>query len=158
MTRIQRSALVQHSAGYMYGLVGDVLSYPDFLPWCTGVSILEQTDRVVQARVQIKRGGVGISFVTCNCMQPEERIEITLKEGPFSALHGLWVFQPLAEDACKVSLDLQVEIKNLLLRSTVGRMFEQVANTMVEAFCGRADELAGGSLSRLADHDANGRV
>ena len=142
MSRIQRSALVQHGAEHMYALVNDVSSYPAFLPWCAGASVLEQTATSMTARILIQRGGIGTAFVTCNRMSPGQSIEMSLQEGPFSALRGLWLFQPLADNACKVSLDLQFEIANPLLRATVGRLFEQVAGTMVDAFCQRADQVS----------------
>ena len=103
--------------------------------------MLEQTATSMTARILVQRGGIGTAFVTCNRLSPGKSIEMTLQEGPFSALRGLWLFEPLADNACKVSLDLQFEIANPLLRATVGRLFEQVTGTMVDAFCQRADSL-----------------
>ncbi|MTI15115.1 type II toxin-antitoxin system RatA family toxin [Sansalvadorimonas verongulae] len=132
-----------HSAENMYQLVNDVESYPGFLPWCSGAEVIERTDTVLEARVNVSRGGVSGSFVTRNTMWPGERIEIGLKEGPFTALTGIWTFKPLMEGACKVSLDLAFDMNRGLLKSTVGKVFEQVASTMVDAFCTRADEVYG---------------
>ena len=49
------------------------------------------------------------------------------------------------EGACKVSLDLSFDMDNRLLKSTVGKVFEQAASTMVDAFCKRADEIYSGA-------------
>lgn len=143
MKKVQRSALVMHSAENMYQLVNDVESYPGFLPWCSGAGVIEKTDTLLEARVDISRGGVSGSFVTRNIMEPGARIEIALKEGPFTALTGIWTFKPLMEGACKVSLDLAFEMDSSLLKSAVGKVFEQVASTMVDAFCARADQVYG---------------
>ncbi|WP_281645908.1 type II toxin-antitoxin system RatA family toxin [Parendozoicomonas sp. Alg238-R29] len=143
MKKVQRSALVMHSAENMYRLVNDVESYPGFLPWCAGAELLESSDTALEARVNVSRGGVSGSFVTRNTMRPGEHIEITLKDGPFTALTGIWTFKPLMEGACKVSLDLAFEMDSSLLKSAVGKVFEQVASTMVDAFCSRADEVYG---------------
>ena len=45
--KIERSALVKHSAMEMYGLVADVPSYAQFLSWCTASEVHEQ-DKDVQ--------------------------------------------------------------------------------------------------------------
>ena len=144
MKKVQRSALVMHSARDMYELVNDVESYADFLPWCTGTVVIERSDTALEARVDVSRGGVSGSFITRNSMIPGERIEVSLKDGPFTDLSGVWVFRPLMEGACKVSLDLAFEMDSNLLKSAVGKVFEQVAGTMVDAFCVRADQLYGG--------------
>ncbi len=143
MKKVQRSALVMHSAQNMYDLVNKVEHYPDFLPWCDGAEVIERTDVIQEARVRVSKGGVGAAFVTRNSMVPKQRIEITLKDGPFTELHGVWEFKALMENACKVTLDLSFEMDNSLLKSAVGKVFEQAASTMVDSFCTRADQLYG---------------
>ncbi len=139
MKRIERSALVMHSATKMYDLVNDVEHYSDFLPWCVASTVIEKSPTTQEARLDIKRGGVSTSFVTQNTMQPGERIDMALKEGPFQTLSGYWLFQPLSDNACKVTLHLQFEVKSGLLKSALAKVFEQIATTMVDAFCSRAN-------------------
>ena len=139
--RIERSALVMHPADKMYELVNSVEYYPEFLPWCADSTVIERSETTQEARLMIKRAGVSTSFVTKNTMIPSERIEMMLKEGPFRSLNGCWTFQALTEGACKVTLNIQFEIDNPLLKSTLGKVFEQIATTMVDAFCNRADQL-----------------
>ena len=143
MKKVQRSALVMHSAHNMYELVNKVEHYPEFLPWCDGAEVIERTETLQEARVSVSRGGVTGTFVTRNTMIPDERIEICLKEGPFTDLKGIWEFKPLMENACKVTLDLSFEMDNNLLKSAVGKVFEQAASMMVDSFCSRADQLYG---------------
>ena len=104
-------------------------------------TVIERSETTQEARLMIKRAAVSTSFVTKNTMIPSERIEMTLKEGPFRSLNGCWTFQALTEGACKVTLNIQFEIDNPLLKSTLGKVFEQIATTMVDAFCNRADQL-----------------
>ena len=111
MKRIERSALVMHPAIKMYELVNTVEHYPQFLPWCADSAILERSETTQEARLIIKRAGVATNFVTQNIMVPGERIEMTLKEGPFRSLNGCWIFQSLTEEACKVTLNIQFEIE-----------------------------------------------
>jgi ribosome-associated toxin RatA of RatAB toxin-antitoxin module len=69
---------------------------------------------------------------------------IQLKDGPFKRLHGEWRFTALREDACKVELELEFEFAGKLINSAFGAVFSQIANTLVDAFCKRADEVARG--------------
>ena len=44
-------------------------------------------------------------------------------------------------EACKVILTLEFEFSGTLSRMTFGSIFSQAANTMVDAFCRRADDI-----------------
>ena len=50
MTTIQRSALVEHSAARMFGLVNDVAAYPRRFDWCEKAEVLEQDAARLVAR------------------------------------------------------------------------------------------------------------
>ena len=143
MTTISRSALVSHSARAMFDLVHDVDRYKEFLPWCSDSGIIERDGDTTKAYVTISKGGVSRSFTTRNLAQPGKMLEIRLVEGPFKRLDGYWRFQPLREDACKITLDLEFEFSNSIVRMAFGRVFEQVANRLVDSFVTRANDLYG---------------
>lgn len=143
MATVSKSALVAHSATEMYTLVNDIESYPRFLPWCRSSRILSRNQDEIKATIEIAKGGLRKSFTTQNRLQPDERIEIRLIDGPFRRLEGFWQFHQLREDACKVSLNLEFEFANPLLRATLGPIFNQITDTMVDAFCKRAREVYG---------------
>jgi len=50
----------------------------------------------------LKKGPITQAFTTRNqnTSVPCHRIEMNLVEGPFSDLHGVWLFKPLHEQAC----------------------------------------------------------
>ena len=85
--------------------------------------------------------GVHQAFTTCNRFIAGERMELTLVDGPFRKLQGSWSFLPLREDACKVELELDFEFSGKLIDKAFGRVFKQIANTLVDAFCKRAEEV-----------------
>ena len=66
-----------------------------------------------------------------------------LEEGPFHHLEGFWRFDALDEQACKISLLLEFQFSSKLLDLTVGPVFNQIANSLVDAFCTRAAEVYG---------------
>lgn len=141
--KINRSALVMFSAQQMYDLVNNVRTYPDFLPWCSKASVLEEDCALMRASVEVSKGGVRQSFTTKNDLVAHEKISMTLEDGPFKKLKGDWTFTALREDACKVQLDLEFELKKGVAQLAFGPVFNQAANTMVDAFCERAKVVYG---------------
>ena len=142
-TRIQRSALLPYSAAALYTLINDVRNYPQFLPWCSASEVLEQRDDFMRAALMIAKGKLSQRFVTKNTLVPNQSISMALEEGPFSQLQGTWEFKALGEKASKISLDLEFDYAGPIIKATLGPLFTQAANTMVDAFCQRAKELYG---------------
>ncbi|MDO3720912.1 type II toxin-antitoxin system RatA family toxin [Marinobacter sp. chi1] len=144
--QIDKSALVMHSAERMFHLVNDVARYPEFLPWCANTEIHEQSSDAITASMQIEKAGVRHTLTTRNELLMPERIDMNLVDGPFQNLTGRWHFRPLADNACKVILTLEFEFSGSLSRMAFGTVFNQAANTMVDAFCKRADEVYRGAV------------
>lgn len=125
----------------MYALVNDIESYADFLPWCSQATILEQTGDEIKARLNIAYGSLNKSFTTLNKLTPNVKMEMQLVDGPFKQLHGEWLFTQLGEDGSKVSLALEFEFINNLISMTMGPVFSQIANTLVDSFSERAHKV-----------------
>ncbi|MDG6778240.1 type II toxin-antitoxin system RatA family toxin [Thiomicrorhabdus sp. zzn3] len=141
MKKISRSALLPYSAQKVYDLVNDVAAYPEFLPWCGGAEVVSQTDLEMQAKVTIAKAGISQTFETRNHLVPGQRIEMHLVDGPFKSLRGEWQFKPLDVDACKILFEVEFEVSSGLLNAAIGPIFEQIANTLVDAFCERAKQV-----------------
>lgn len=141
--KVQRSALVQYSAQQMFDLVNDIEAYPQYMDGCVGANILRRENDWLEARLDLQKAGVTQSFITRNHLQPPTCMTMTLVDGPFSRLHGCWRFTPLSDAACKVSFELEFELKNRLLGMAVGKIFEAAANRQVDALCARAQTVYG---------------
>lgn len=141
MTTVNKSALVKYSARQMYDIVSDIEAYPEFLPWCTGSRIISRNGNIVEAELQIAKGGFKSSFATRNVNDEGGRITVSLLNGPFSSLDGVWNFMPLREDASKISLDLEFEINGALANFAFGAVFNHICNTMVTSFTERAKQI-----------------
>jgi ribosome-associated toxin RatA of RatAB toxin-antitoxin module len=143
MPEIKRSALMPYPAAVLYDIVNDVERYPEYLPWCGGVELHASDQTSMEASILMRAAGLNHWFKTRNRMVPGESIEISLLEGPFSQLEGSWRFTPIDTDGCKIELVLQFEIENSLAAAVIKPAFSRIANTMVESFCNRANELYG---------------
>jgi ribosome-associated toxin RatA of RatAB toxin-antitoxin module len=95
------------------------------------------------ATVRIDYLGLRQSFTTENRQVRDQRISMTLRDGPFSKLDGRWIFTPLRTDACKVEFSLDYVFAGALLSRALSPVFDQIAGSFVDAFVKRAESLYG---------------
>lgn len=138
MPQIHRHALVRHSARRMFDLVNAVERYPSWFAWCSSSEVLERSDELMLARLELRIAGVRSAFTTRNTLETPHRISMQLEEGGFKHLRGEWIFHSLSEDACKVSLSLDFEAGSLLAPA-FAMGFQGLADKMVDDFCKQAD-------------------
>ena len=143
MTVIQRSALLPYPAEHLFALVNDIEAYPSYMDGCVGAEILRREENLVEARLDLSRGGISQSFSTRNRARDGESIELELLDGPFERFSGRWQFQALGAMACKVSLDLEFVLNNGLLGAAAGKLFESVTANLVDALSVRAKQVYG---------------
>ena len=122
-------------------MVNDVALYQDYLPSCSRSEVIESSPELMVARLTLTRAGVSQQFTTRNKLAAPQRIDLQLVEGPFTTLNGYWLFSQLGEDGCKTEMNLKFDFNSRMLNATFGKVFEQVADSLVEAFCERAKVL-----------------
>lgn len=143
MTTITRSALVMYSAERMFDLVNDVGHYPEFLKGCESTRVIGQSDDFIEAELTLSMMGIRQRFTTRNDLQRPVAMKMKLVEGPFSTFSGFWQFDRLTDDACKVSLNMEFTVNNVLAGAALSAAFKQIANNMVDAFVERAQVIYG---------------
>ena len=143
MNRVQKSVLLAYSAHEMYSLVIDVERYREFLPWCARAEVLERRDDGMTARLHLAYAGLRHAFTTRNAHVTDSTVTITLVDGPFSLLDGTWRFKPLTEQACKIEFDLRYAFAGAALEAVLSPVFGRIANTFVDAFVKRAEQVHG---------------
>lgn len=143
MNTIARSALVGFGAAQIYALVEEIEAYPDFLPWCRASRVLAREGNVTTAELAVGLRGINQSFTTRNLNQPGVSIELELVSGPFRAFRAAWRFHELGPAASKIEYSMTYDLAGGMLGRVLGPLFEHIANTMVEAFIRRAEEVYG---------------
>ncbi|MBA6414195.1 type II toxin-antitoxin system RatA family toxin [Parahaliea sp. F7430] len=138
MTTINRSALLPYQAGQIYQLVNDIEAYPQFMDGCVGAEVLYRDASVVEARLDLSKGGITQSFSTRNFLEHNAAIRLELLDGPFERFHGCWEFKALGEAACKVALELEFRASNAVLGLAASKLFDKVTNNLVDALAQRA--------------------
>lgn len=147
MKHVRKSVLLWYSAREMYALVTGVEAYPQFLPWCAEAAVLATTETGMTARLTLAFGGVRHAFTTRNEHVDGRSVVVSLVDGPFSALEGEWQFLPLGEDgaarACKIEFDMRYAFANGALEAVISPVFDRVANSLVDSFVRRAEQVYG---------------
>lgn len=141
MAAVKKIVLIEHPANRMFDLVDRVEDYPLFLPWCGGSDLLQRTPQVTKATIHINYHGIKASFTTENDKEYPKHMLIRLVNGPFRQLDGDWRFTQLGEKACKIEFGLRWEFATRILDTAIGPVFNHIANTFVEAFVKRADQM-----------------
>jgi ribosome-associated toxin RatA of RatAB toxin-antitoxin module len=136
---LERTALLEVPAAVAYDVVTNVTQYPDFLPGCEAVRVLQTTETGLVAEVAVVGAGLHESFVTENQHTPGEAVLMSLREGPFDRLEGQWVFTALGDMGCRVDLRIDYQPRGLLARLLSG-LADRIANRLVDAFVARIVE------------------
>ena len=144
MAVVEKSVLIARSAQQMFDLVDRCEDYPEFLPWCSQTRVEFRDERKTVATLHIHYLSVKSHFTTENEKLVPQRMSLKLVDGPFRRLEGLWLFKPLNEEACKIEFSLSYEFSSKLFERVIGPVFSQIANTFVDAFVRRADDVYGG--------------
>lgn len=149
MKRVKKSVLLWYSPHEMFSLVTAVEDYPAFLPWCERAEVIESTETTMTARLHLHYAGVRHAFTTRNTHVPDRRVDVDLVDGPFSLLDGVWHFQPLSPPgqdepkACRIEFQLDYAFNNRALEAVLSPVFDRVANTFVDSFVRRAEQVHG---------------
>ena len=149
MKHVKKSVLIWYSPQEVYGLVTAVEDYPRFLPWCERVEVLQRDAQSLIARLHLAYAGVRHAFTTRSVHTPDEAVHVGLVDGPFSLLDGTWLFLPLAlpsdaqAQACKIEFEMRYAFANGPLEALISPVCDRIANTFVDAFVRRAEQVYG---------------
>lgn len=139
---------VPFTAAQMYALVAGVERYPEFLPMCTGLTVLSRAPAAdgedLTARMSVGYKSISEKFTTRVFLRPtENRIEAQYLDGPFKRLQNIWRFSDTAEGSSAVHFYINYEFKSLMLGVLVGSMFDSAFRRFSEAFEQRAHAVYG---------------
>ncbi len=143
MTRIDRSALVMHSAQQMYELVNDIEDYPQFMQGCQKARVISRTEEEVVGELTLGAAGLSHTFTTRNTLVPGQEMQMHLVEGPFREFGASWHFKALSPEACKVSLQMEFDFAGGIMGFALEKLFNHSANNLVEALVNRANQVYG---------------
>ena len=132
----------------LFKMVGDVESYPQFVPW---VSTLRTWNRrqpepgvtVLDAEAKVGFAIIRETFATRVRRNANDRtIEVGLLYGPFRQLRNHWTFLPSA-GRTTIEFEIDFEFKSRLLDALLAANMSHAAEKVVNCFDARAETLFG---------------
>jgi ribosome-associated toxin RatA of RatAB toxin-antitoxin module len=149
---VRKTVLVGHSAEQMFDLIEACEHYPDFLPWCSGATVVARDENTVVADITVNYLGVRFEFRTRNPKRRPTAMTIHLERGPFRHFDGVWDLTPLAADGCRIDFALRYDFDGTAMARIARPVFDRIANTLVDRFVARADHVyaAAGAVAATA--------
>jgi coenzyme Q-binding protein COQ10 len=142
MSRQEVQRVLPHTAERLFDIAADVERYPEFLPWWVAARVRDrhgdgyQTDQVVSLGVLRRR------FSSETVLRRPERIEVTSTDRLFRRFELLWAFDPAADEGCRVSLVVDMELRSRVLEALLGQTLADAVDGIVSAFEARAHWLS----------------
>ena len=146
--RHRLSRLSPYAPDALFGLVGDVSRYPEFVPWVRSLRTWNARAEAdgsewLDAEVQVAFGPVRERFATRVRRDPAlRRIDVDLISGPFRRLRNRWDFAPEA-GGTRIDFDIDFEFRSPLLEGLLAGNFDRAAGRLLTCFEDRARTLFG---------------
>ena len=139
--RHEEHRVINHSPLNLFKLVSDVKKYPEFLPWCLGARVKNNSknnfdaDLIIGFKIykEIYSSQVILDHVN-------KKIIVNYKDGPFEHLDNYWIFKDNMK-GCEVEFMVDFKFKSVFLQTLMETLFSEAVRRMVGAFEKRANEL-----------------
>ena len=147
MPQFSNQRQVNHSADEMFDLVADVERYPEFVPLCQKLRIVQRTrnpdgTEIIIADMTAAYKLIRETFTSRVTLDRANRkILVEYLRGPFSNLQNRWTFEPADDKRCDVAFFISYEFKSRMLATLMGSMFDMAFQRFAAAFEKRADTI-----------------
>jgi coenzyme Q-binding protein COQ10 len=147
MTSHTESRIVPYSADLMFGIAADVERYPQFVPWCVALRILQRETvgprEILLCETIVGFRGLREKYTSrATAIAREHRIDVVQVDGMFRTLDTHWRFTPQDENSCRVDFSIDFEFRSRMLGAVAGAAFGLVVTQMTKAFEERARKLS----------------
>ncbi len=128
----------------MFGLVANVDSYEEFVPWCIASRInRRESENVFYADLVVGYKLFRERFSSKVVLDRPNEISIEYLKGPLKNLRNHWKFIRQPDNSCLIDFSVEFEFSNVALQALANMFFNEVVKRMVGAFEARAQELYG---------------
>ena len=130
---IKKEVIILKDIKTVFNIVNNVNSYKNFVPYCIDSAVLIDKSDVIEAKLDFNLKGLKVSFTTSNKINKYKCIKMTLVDGPFKYLDGVWDFKEV-NGKTVIYLTINYEAKNKIVEYTIGKSLEKITNYLIEAF------------------------
>lgn len=144
MHSFRESRVIPYDVEFIYKIIMDIESYPEFLPWCSSATIVSQQGNSICADLTVNFKGISDSYrsqVSSQKIESGYEIKATSNTGPFQRLENVWRIKSL-NNGTKVEFSIDFEFKSRILNMVIGMFFSAAVEKMIAAFETRAKDLS----------------
>ncbi len=138
-----------HTAAFLFDIIQNVEAYPQFLPWCQKITVLERAENKIVADMTLGKGPFTETFRSDVELTPHRKVIIRSHTAPLRHLESHWVLDE-NDNGTHVRFDIDFELNNTLLAGMLKLVLNQIGQTMVQAFEDRAAHLAQQNMANNA--------
>ena len=141
----EEKRVLPFSTSEMFAVVSDIEKYPQFVPGCAGLRILERETAVhvetIIAEMKVAFGGLHESYKSKVTLDREKNtVEACHVDGPFDHLDTRWRFLP-RDLGSEVHFKIDFAFRNPLLAAASNLVFDRMERKTTDAFVTRAAQL-----------------
>ena len=134
MVSFKKNKIISHPIKKIYNLVADVKKYPDFLPWCSDITIKEKAKKYIITQVKVGFKNINETYVCIVLLYPQKRITLDYISGPFVYLEIDWKFKKLTKRNTEVRFFCNFKFKSIFLKLCTSFFLKNAVKKMIDAF------------------------
>ena len=133
------------SADEMFAVVADIEKYPEFVPGCAALKIMERTSHggieTIVAKMLVSVGALRETYTSKVTLDKKNyAIDARHLDGPFHHLDTRWRILPRGAGS-EVKFFIDFEFRNRVLAAASNLLFDGMTRKMTDAFIARAKKL-----------------
>ena len=132
---------INHSAIGLYNIVLDIEKYPNYIPWCSTIEILNRKKNEINANMVVNYKFFPSQQFTSNVIFDLDNLFKKTKyiDGPLKNLYTLWKFQEIKKNKTIIVFTIEFEFKNFFHQKFAELFFPLIEREMINSFIKRAD-------------------
>ena len=134
---------LNHKAIDLYNIVLDIEKYPDYIPWCTKIEILNRKKNEIKANMIVNYKLFPQQKFSSNVFFNLDKLLINTKylEGPLKDLNTFWEFQNIQNNKSKIIFSVKFEFKRFIHQKIAETFYPLIENKMIDSFKNRANQI-----------------
>ena len=143
MKQSKKEIELNHNAIDLYNIVLNIEEYPDYIPWCTKIEILNRKKNIMKANMIVNYRFFPtqefISKIEFN--EKDKMIKTSYIKGPLKNLNTRWEFKQLNKKKSNVLFTIEFEFKSFFHQKLAELFFPLIEVSMIDSFIKRAEKI-----------------
>ena len=143
MKQSNKELIINHKAIDLYKIVLNIKEYPEYIPWCKEIQILNKKNNKITANMIVEYKLLPSQTFTSNVYFNSKKliIKTDYTEGPLKNLKTIWNFINISNKKSKVLFNLEFEFENFFHQKLAELFYPLIEDKMINSFIIRADRI-----------------